>query len=210
MISFDLINASGACAWAFNNPIPTNNITAVPYPNSINGAYHDIDPSVYGDINYAVLGNFPCRTFVINFDSVAHFSCNNLSTTQQIVLYETTNVIEVYIENKPTCSTWNSGNALIGIQDPTATIAYVPPNRNTGPWSANQEAWRFTPNGTPNYSINWYDNSGILVGQGDTITVCPSENTIYEAEIIYTNCNQSQVIENDSYSSFFQKELILD
>ena len=207
VISFDLINAGGACAWAFNNPIPTNNITAVPYPNSINGAYHDIDPSVYGDINYAVLGNFPCRTFVINFDSVAHFSCNNLSTTQQIVLYETTNVIEVYIENKPTCSTWNSGNALIGIQDPTATIAYVPPNRNTGPWSANQEAWRFTPNGTPNYSINWYDNSGILVGQGDTITVCPSENTIYEAEIIYTNCNQSQVIENDSLQVFVETNL---
>ena len=114
----------------FTDPIPTNNVGVVPYPNSINGAFHDLDPSIFGDINYAVLGTYPCRTFVVNFDNAAHFSCNNLSTTQQIVIYETTNVIEVYIDDKPTCAIWNSGNAVIGIQDPTSTIGFTPPNRN--------------------------------------------------------------------------------
>ena len=185
------------CAWAFADPIPTNNVGGVPYPNSINGAYHDLDPSVFGDINYAVLGTYPCRTFVVSFDNVAHFDCNTLSTTQQIVLYETTNVIEVYIDDKPTCTTWNSGNAVIGIQDPTSTIGFTPPNRNTGPWSTAQEAWRFTPNGVANYFIEWFDDNGVFVGSGDTLLVCPQQTTTYTAEITYLNCNLDSVIETD-------------
>ena len=197
LLSFDIANAGAYCAWAFADPIPTNNLGGVPYPNSINGAYHDLDPSVFGDINYAVLGSYPCRTFVVSFDNVAHFDCNTISTTQQIVLYETTNVIEVYIDDKPTCTTWNSGNAVIGIQDPTSTVGFTPPNRNTGPWSASQEAWRFTPGGAPNYSIEWYDDSGLFVGSGDTLSVCPQQTTIYTAEITYLNCNLDSVIETD-------------
>ena len=202
VLSFDIANAGGVCDWAFTDPIPTNNVGVVPYPNSINGAFHDLDPSIFGDINYAVLGTYPCRTFVVNFDNVAHFSCNNLSTTQQIVIYETTNVIEVYIDDKPTCATWNSGNAVIGIQDPTSTIGFTPPNRNTGPWSASQEAWRFTPSGAPNYSVSWYDDNGVVVGSSDTISVCPEETTTYTAEITYLNCNLDSVVETDDVEVF--------
>jgi len=71
-------------------------------------------------------------------------------TTQQIVLYESTNNIEVYIEDKPVCSTWNSGNAVIGIQNGTGLIGIAPLNRNTGAWSATHEAWRFHYIGDPN------------------------------------------------------------
>ena len=202
VLSFDIANAGGFCDWAFTDPIPTNNVGGVPYPNSINGAFHDLDPSIFGDINYAVLGAYPCRTFVVNFDNVAHFSCNTISTTQQIVIYESTNVIEVYIDDKPTCANWNSGNALIGIQDPSSTIGYTPPNRNTGPWSATQEAWRFTPSGAPNYSINWYDDNGVVVGNSDTLTVCPEETATYTAEIIYLNCNLDSVVETDDVEVF--------
>ena len=79
---------------------------------------------------------------------------------------------------------------MIGIQDPTSTIGFTPPNRNTGPWSASQEAWRFTPSGAPNYSVSWYDDNGVVVGSSDTISVCPEETTTYTAEITYLNCNQ--------------------
>ena len=44
VISFDLTNSGGYCAWSFTNSIP--NTTGVPYQNSINGAYHDMDPSM--------------------------------------------------------------------------------------------------------------------------------------------------------------------
>ncbi|MEE2931540.1 MAG: gliding motility-associated C-terminal domain-containing protein [Bacteroidota bacterium] len=196
VISFDLANAGGYCAWSFNNAIPS---PTIPYPNSINGAYHDMDPSVGGDINYAVLGSYPCRTFVVNYNNVTHFQCNNITTTQQIVLYETTNVIEVYIDDKPVCNTWNLGNAVIGIQDQAGTLGYTPPNRNTSSWTASQEAWRFTPAGPSICSVNWYE-SGVStpISTNDTITVCPGNNTNYIVEVIYSTCDSNQVVETDS------------
>ena len=160
LISFDVSLANNTCTWGYSSPIPSSPTLTGPYQNSINGAYLDIDPAVGGDINYATLGTAPCRTFVVNFNNVPSFSCNNLLVTQQIVIYETTNAIEVYIEDKPTCIAWNSGNAVIGIQNIGATQGICPPNRNTGPWTATNEAWRFTPNGTPNYVVEWFDVSG--------------------------------------------------
>ncbi|MFH1321393.1 MAG: PKD domain-containing protein, partial [Bacteroidota bacterium] len=199
VISFDVSLAGAYCEWMFSASIPTT--TLPPYPNSINGAYHDIDPSVTwtgagNDINYAILGTAPCRTFVINYYDIPHFDCNNITTTQQIVLYETTNVIEVYIDDKPTCSTWNSGNAVIGIQNSTGTAGVTPPGRNTGSWTASNEAWRFTPDGTPNYVVEWYE--GITqIGTGAIVNVCPFLPTTYTSQVTYTNCDGSIIVETD-------------
>ena len=179
--------------------------------NSIMGVYHDIDPSVCGAIRYANLGSYPCRTFVVNFDNVCHFSCNNLVSRHQIVIYESTNAIEVYVENKPTCATWNSGNALIGIQNAAGNVGYTPPNRNTGPWTVNTpEAWRFLPNGTPNYTIEWTDQSGTVVGNGGSVQVCPTTNQVYTAEITYTNCDGSVVVDTDNQAVNFTSNLTLN
>ena len=203
LISFDISLANAYCSYAYSSSIPSTPILTGPYENSIHGAYHDIDPSIAGDINYAVLGAAPCRTFVVNFSNVAHFSCNNLLTTQQIVIYETTNAIEVYIEDKPTCATWNSGNALIGIQNIGATQGICPPNRNTGPWTATNEAWRFTPNGTPNYVVEWFNSVGVSQGFGDTLlNVCTQIQDNYTAEITYTNCNGAVVTETVTNTVF--------
>jgi len=139
VISFDLTNAGGYCPWSFSASVPSSSLPT----NAIFGAYHDIDASLGGSIKYSVNGVAPNRAFVINFDSVPQFDCNDLLTTQQIVLYESTNDIEVYIEDKPDCSAWNNGNAVIGIQNDTGLIGLAPPNRNTGAWSATNEAWRF-------------------------------------------------------------------
>jgi len=212
VISFDLSNAGGWCEWSFSNTIP--NITGEPYRNSINGAYHDLNPAIPGgDINYAVLGSYPCRTFVVNFNNVPHFSCNSITTTQQIVLYETTNVIEVYIDDKPTCNSWNSGNAVIGIQNTAGTVGYTPPNRNTGLWSTSNEAWRFTPSGPSICSVNWFE-SGVSspISTFDTVTVCPNNTTTYIAEVTYTRCDSTIVIEKDTIliNAGIQQENILD
>lgn len=193
IISFDLSYASGTCPWQYTQAIPNN---ALPL-NAIFGAYHDVDPSVCGAIRYAILGSWPCRTFVFNYDAVCHYSCNNLTTTQQIVLYENTNVIEVYIQNKPTCNSWNSGNAVIGIQNANGTAGLTPPGRNTGPWTANNEAWRFTPNGAANFTLNWYEGNDLTnsIGTTQNLQVCPTNTfTTYSAILTYTNCDNNQVI----------------
>ncbi|MFH2096681.1 MAG: PKD domain-containing protein [Bacteroidota bacterium] len=193
IITFDVTQAGQYCPWSFTASIPSSSLPV----NSIFGAYHDIDPSIYGDINYAVLGAYPCRTFVVNYNNVAQFSCTSIATTQQIVIYESTNAIEVYIHDKPLCSTWNSGNACVGIQNSTGTVGLAPTGYNTGAWTANDIAWRFTPSGTPNFTVNWYDNLGTLIGTGLTVTVCPSATTTYTGEVVYDCCNGSTVTVTD-------------
>jgi len=193
VISFDLSYSGGYCPWMYSATCPSS---ALPL-NSIYGVYHDIDPSVSGNMYYAILGNYPCRTFVVSWNQVAMYSCNYMIATHQIVLYESTNVIEVYIENKPLCSSWNSGNALVGIQDASGTIGLTPPGRNTSQWTATNEAWRFTPNGAPNYAISWYAG-GTLIDTGATVNVCPISSTTYTAQCIYSNCDGTTITVSDN------------
>jgi hypothetical protein len=183
------------CEWEFTESIPST--AGIPYPNSINGVYHDIDPFIGGDIKFDISGVYPCRTFVVNFLEVPHYSCNSLLSTHQIVLYETTNIIEIYVLDKPTCTAWNNGNALIGIQNDTGTLGYAPPNRNTGPWSTTNEAWRFSPNGIGAYSIEWHDALENVIGTSATLEVCPIESTTYSATVTYDICDGTQVDEVD-------------
>ncbi len=194
VITFDASVAGGYCSWSYSVTCPSTSL----HKNAIFGPYHDIDPSVSGGLYYGIQGVAPCRTFVISYYDVAMFSssCNSLKATHQIVLYENTNVIEVYILNKPTCSSWNSGNAVVGIQNSTGTVGYTAPNRNTSVWTATNEAWRFTPNGAPNYSVAWFEGA-TQIDTGLTISVCPSVTTTYTGKVTYTNCDASQVIVQD-------------
>lgn len=205
VVAFDFTDPAttpnGFCQWSFEpnemipNPVELFNTT-------IYGAYMDINPAVAGSgqINFSVFGDAPCRTMVINFPSVPYFSCTNLIMTSQIVIYETTNVIEVYIEERSDqCPTWNDGLAIIGVQNQDGSVGFTPPNRNTGNWQANMEAWRFTPNGASNVDFAWLDSLGNVLGTDTTITVCPDDEiTDYTAQAIYTNCNGDVIVEEDT------------
>jgi len=159
--------------------------------NTIYGAYHDLNPSLSPDpsqINYLVSGTAPFRTFIINFFEVEHSVCASLKTTQQVILYESSNVIEVNLINKPICTSWNGGRATLGIQGNDLTEFAVPPGRNTGVWSASNENYRFIPDGPqdPNTAIVWTDPSGIVVGTGAQINVCPPfGTTTYTATLTF-------------------------
>ena len=195
LISFDLSYSNSYCQWPINAPIPS---TLNPV-NSIMSPYHDIDPSVGGVIRYNTYGTAPCRVFVITWYNIPMFDCNNLIATQQIALFETTNVIDTYILNKPICYSWNAGAAIHGIQDQTGTLATVVTGRNyPTQWSASNEGWRFTPAGPSSYTISWYDINMNQIATTDTITVCPDSTSTYIAEVVYTNCDSSQVTVQDS------------
>ncbi len=211
LITFDLTQATTGCEWSYTALCPTPGPPpAGLYNNSIMGAYHDIDPSVGGQIFYELVGVAPCRTLIVNYFNVPHFDCDCTlpsgfpffgtcsHTTQQIVIYETTNVIEVYIQQKEQCGSWNDGNATVGIQDATGASGVTPPGRNTGDWAANNEAWRFTPSGPPNYVVTWYDQANAVVGNGLTLNVCPTGTTTYTGEVVYTNCDGTTVTKTDN------------
>ena len=199
VVTFDLTSndPGGYCAWSFDAAIPSTDL----FFATIFGPYMDIDPSVSGSggINYAVFGESPCRTMVVNFPSVPYFSCNEINMTTQIVIYENTNVVEVYLENRSDqCSNWNDGNAVIGLQNQDGTEGIVAPGRNTGNWAANNEAWRFTPNGASNVDFTWLNENNEVIGTDPTINVCPtSDTTVYTAQAIYTNCNGDVITETD-------------
>ncbi len=183
LVTFNAFSANGGCPWAFTQQIPS---AALP-TNSIFGIYQDINPATCGNIRYATYGTAPCRTFVVNYDNVCMFSCTSLQSSSQIVLHESTNVVEVYVVNRPFCA-WNSGSALIGIQNQGGTIGIAPPGRNTGPWTAGAEAWRFVPAGDPAGTVNWFEN-GVYIGEGQSIEVCPDSASTYNAALTYDICS---------------------
>jgi len=188
------------CAWGIDER------EAIPNPDlfrtTIFGPYMDVDPSVSGSgtINWYVDGVAPNRSMVINFPNIPYFgsACTGKALTSQVVLYETTNVVEIYVENRPSGCSWNDGLAMLGIQNQTGTQGYVAPGRNTGDWSATNEAWRFTPSGESNIEFTWLDADGNVLGTDPTINVCPTEqSTTYTAKAVYQNCNGDVVIVSD-------------
>jgi len=211
-ISFDIgnINDNGftddadECPWEFNLSIPNPKFPSTAEPkkilNAIYGVYHDIDPSVGGQIGWQLFGDYPCRRLVVSYYQVPLFDCESINSTFQMVLYESTNIIEVYIENKETCPNWNNGNSVLGIQNATGTQGLSPSGRNTSSWTTQNEAWRITPSGPSNTQITWYDDiSGVIIATNQNeITVCPTTAHSYRAEVLYTLCDGSTILSSDT------------
>ncbi len=188
-ITFDLTQANNTDPWSQSpGPIPNSS-----YPTNIMAPYVDIDPAVSGNITWAIYGTAPCRQFVINWDVVPDYSCNNLIATQQCVLNETTNYIDVYIQSRPLCASWNAGAGILGIQNTTYTSCVTVPGRNSTQWSATNEGWRFSPTGAPSYTLNWTNAAGTSIGTTPTINVCPTTTTTYTANLKNTSCDGSVI-----------------
>ncbi len=211
VVTFDLSNQGGFCPWQFTQTIP-NPIFSI--RNAIYGVYQDSDirtppitnPQIQ-NVNYYILETgvyaAPNRVFVVNFNELPQYQCNvsvGLQTSQ-IVLHETTNIIDIYVKSRTSCTTWNAGLGLIGIQNQAGTLAYVPSGRNTGTWSTLNEAWRISPNGgNMPASFSWYNN-GLLIPDafGDSLLVCPTDSDSYSVQMSISNCDTSQttVISNE-------------
>ncbi len=189
-ILFGPATSGGGHPWSFTASL-TNN-TGINGAGHVLGVYHDIDPSVCGTIKWYVSGTAPCRQFIVSYNEVCHFSCTSIKSTHMMVLNETTNYIDIYVQSKPTCSGWNGGRAVIGLQNIAQNGGIIAPNRNTTPtWNVTTpEGWRFKPAGTPLYTIEWFQGTTSL-GTNDSITVCPSSQTTYTAQFTYTKCGST-------------------
>ena len=205
IINFDISLAGTYCQWPVSAAIPT----ASDPTNSIMWPWQDLYyPAAAGGtafMSYATFGTAPNRYIVFDFNSVPMYSCNALIDCQQVILYETTNIIEIPIASKPLCTTWNGGNAIEGVQNATGTMADWVPGRNwPTQWTASNDCYRFTPAGgnytvapfvyspTPMFvgaAIDWYEN-GILVGTGDSLVVNPPVGTTQYIAVT-SNCGSS-------------------
>ena len=200
-ITFDLFQANQYSPWSINAPIP--NPGNLP-ENAIMGPWHDLNPGVGGSIVYGVVGVAPNRKFIVTWCGVPMYSCTNLLHTSQVVLYEGSDKIEMFIENKPLCASWNSGDGIHGLVDETSTnfdivddpVLLAP--RNMGlQWTAVNEGWEFIPNNpATSYTINsivyvpiiagpttWTDANGNILGTGPSLPVNVSTTTTYFASM---------------------------
>lgn len=207
LISFNTSVANLFSGWSLvgKDDIPSKDFLGelgMNWGNAIYGVFEDIDPrkitskSTNGSIRYGLLGTYPCRTLTISWNKVPNYSCyssSNYWDSFQIVLYEGTNVIDVYVKHKSRCVDWNLGRGIIGIQNKSCTKAIAAPNRNTtSHWTADNEAWRFSPKSTPQYTITYYEGMGVkgtVLGTGDKITIDPRSITAITARLQFTAAN---------------------
>ena len=197
-VTFDTTSAGGYSPWAINAAIPN---PGTPPENSIMVTWQDTDPGVAGAIYFGSYGAAPNRVYVVTWCGLAMFSCNSLIYTSQLRMYEGSNKIEMYLQDKPLCATWNAGAAVQGLVDATSTnfdivndpVQFLDRNFPLN-WTATNEGWEFVPNGVNSYNISpipfvsvaagsttWTDGFGNIVGYGDSITVMPLSTTTYYA-----------------------------
>ena len=196
-LSFNLSLASSADPWQISAPLLGNTSVL----NCICGAWCDVYALAGGTITYSTIGVAPNRKFVVDYchtDMYNPTDCPGQYLTSQIILYETTNIIEVHIRNHTVCPGWNSGYAIVGVQNATGSAATAAPGRDfPSTWTATNEAWRFTPTSSTSYSVSsityspipysgstiiWINTStSTAIGSGATIVVTPTVTTTYEA-----------------------------
>jgi gliding motility-associated-like protein len=193
LITFDETMATQANAYPITQPIPyaggtPNVIAPAYYPKaSIMGAYSDLDPRpgptdpviaspADRKIEWRVEGTAPCRRFIVSFFHIGVFGSSTCGlatpTTFQMVLYESTGIIEVFFENK-SCNPSTGSNAILGIQNWARTIGIAAPGKNGTVWQASNEGYRFTPSGGASRFVKCevFNIGGTIpLAVGDTVT----------------------------------------
>ncbi|PHX82726.1 MAG: hypothetical protein CK539_03130 [Flavobacteriales bacterium] len=192
MLSFSVNGAGGYCQWPIGAPVPTNQNPM----NTVMGPWQDLYPPAGGTIKYTTYGTTPCRRFVVSWYQLPMYACTSTLCTQQITIYETTNIIDNFIQTKPTCG-WNSGRAIEAIHNINGTAAMVVAGRNSPTiWTTTNDGKRYSPTGTSTCTLAWYQGVNLLSSSA-SVVVCPTTTTTYTFQAIYTNCNNVPVTLSD-------------
>jgi len=201
LVSFDLPDILDVVYWS-QSTIPNNT-----FKKTIMGPYQDlfdrpIQPhSSY--IYYVTIGEEPNRKLVVGWCEAPMYNCTDKRVTYQIVLHEANSIIENHIFSKPACD-FNLGNKATHGLNLDDIVGVAVPGRNNTSWTASNETWRFTPDGTGSYSIDqidfapeaaappgkaswsWYEESypgGNQISSGQNVVVNPIETTSYFCEV---------------------------
>ena len=249
MISFNASSNAGQYnTWSTPSVnIPSASLTA-DLRNAIYIVMEDVDPPKIntqnsgGSIRWALLGSVKvdmngvskpcesCRTLVVNFHNVPLFSCNEMWNTYQAVLYEGSNIIDIYVEQRKRCDSWNGGRGLIGVMNNNATKGTAAPGRQlTDQWSTissidgvnRPEAWRFTPVIQNNNStIKWYRGNfpdtdaeppaSAFISEGGSLSVAPNKDGLdtITVRLQIQSCNGCNIDMRDVAVVRWEREIV--
>ncbi len=130
--------------------------------NLIAFAWGSLNPENGGSISYFTTGSSPNQRLVIDFNEVP-LSYVNGKVSMQLILHETTNLIEIQAYNIPF-----ETNHSMGIENEDGSASFVVENRNSSAWSCKQERVLFIPQ-----SFGSANDIGIFSIQTDALRSCP-------------------------------------
>jgi gliding motility-associated-like protein len=211
-LTFNAGSAGTFSPWAINQAVPSPGVPT----NSIMGPWQDYAPHLGGTVGWAVIGTAPNRRFVAVWKEVEMFG-DAMEGCSAIVLHETSNKIEIFLDEKPVVP-WNGGAAIEAIHNQPGTIAHVVPGRNwPTQWTANLDGQEWIPDGPNNYiqspiphkayvignaSVTWADTEGNTYNTaGSSITVTPSPSAPSDSIgyfINYSSCAVNSMLTSDT------------
>jgi len=161
---------------------------------------HWSSSAAQGKVRYQVIGEAPCRMFIVTFVDLLAYQLSPQECppgsipgqTQQFVLHETTNFIDIVVTQSNSCPLTPAGFSVMGINK-DATQGYSPPGRNRGSWDAIQESWRFTPSGEKMYKMEWLVD-GLSVNNNEApFDVVIDKPKIITAKLIGETCDEEHI-----------------
>ena len=144
-------------------------------PAGIHGVALDLFPSSGYFIRYQTIGTSPNRKFVVSYH-MSYYSCRSSWTDFQIVLFETSNNIQINVASHPTC-----GNALQGLSNQANNQWAIPTGRNGQNWTGTtNSSYLFEPFST---SSTWQSRGTLNTNSNGQVTFSNPNNYQYKVTI---------------------------
>jgi hypothetical protein len=195
------------------HPNPSSGATTLP-PNSILGAWMDTylvttgsNPGG-GTITTQLVGTAPFRAYIVKWNNCRFFNsaCRpdpNMVVNMKIVLYETTNLIDIYTKTKPICtlsSTVFKERTTQGLQGDSTFKFLMTPGRDSSLWNGANTAVRYTPNGAANTaSVQWTKNGSVVSTAAIANFVANDDSANYVASVTISQpCPSGAIIARDT------------
>lgn len=196
-ITFDITRAFNYSAFTYPGALGAGDLNrAIMFP------FQDVllNLAISNRYSFITFGNPGSRLCVIQACQVPLFSCTNILSSSQIVLYEGSNIIDINIINKPSGCTWQQGTGIVGIRNAPAEMLVPGKDVPNVAWADQNKTYRFTPNATGGYNLDstvyrpqsviafpdtnrifWYAEGDTVnpIGTGANINVVPDGNIDY-------------------------------